>query len=90
MVLAKWLETEPRVLLLHEPTHGVDVGARQDIYRRIEATAARGVAVVVASSDYEELPAICDRVIVFRKGAPIVELEGQFDHDTITRYCFGG
>jgi ribose transport system ATP-binding protein len=90
MILAKWLETEPRVLLLHEPTHGVDVGARQDIYRRIEATAARGVAVVVASSDYEELPAICDRVIVFRKGAPVAELEGEFDHDTITRYCFGG
>jgi ribose transport system ATP-binding protein len=68
-LLAKWFQTEPRLLLLDEPTQGVDVGARQQIYELIRAAAAsRGMCVVCASSDYEQLATLCDRVIVFGRG----------------------
>jgi ribose transport system ATP-binding protein len=75
-VLARWLRTEPRVLLLDEPTQGVDVGAKAAIYRFVADTAASGTAVLVASSDPEELVHLCDRVIVLRAGAIVAELSG--------------
>jgi ribose transport system ATP-binding protein len=75
-VLARWLRTEPRVLLLDEPTQGVDVGAKAAIYRQISESAADGVAVLVASSDAEELVHLCDRVLVFRSGGVATELRG--------------
>jgi ribose transport system ATP-binding protein len=75
-VLARWLRTEPKVLLLDEPTQGVDVGAKAAIYRRIRTAADGGTAVVVASSDAEELVHLCDRVLVFRSGGIAVELRG--------------
>ena len=61
-VLAKWM-TEPRLLMLDEPTQGVDVGARQNLFAAVAHAAGRGVAVVVASTDYEQLAQICDRVV---------------------------
>ena len=75
-VLARWLRTDPRVLLLDDPTQGVDVGAKAAIYHEIRAAAERGMAVLVASSDSEELVHVCDRVLVFRSGAVAVELTG--------------
>ncbi len=75
-VLARWLRTEPRVLLLDEPTQGVDVGAKAAIYRQVRDAAERGVAVLVASSDAEELVHLCDRVLVFRSGSVAAELRG--------------
>ena len=75
-VLARWLRTEPKVLLLDEPTQGVDVGAKSSIYRTIAEVAASGVAVVLASSDAEELVNTCDRVLVFRGGMLAAELSG--------------
>lgn len=75
-VLARWLRTEPRVLLLDEPTQGVDVGAKASIYRQVRDAAERGVAVLVASSDAEELVHLCDRVLVFRSGSVAAELRG--------------
>ncbi len=75
-VLARWLRTEPRVLLLDEPTQGVDVGAKAAIYQQISDAAANGMAVLVASSDAEELVHLCDRVLVMRSGAVAVELSG--------------
>ena len=75
-VLARWLRTEPKVLLLDEPTQGVDVGAKAAIYRRIVESAAEGLAVLIASSDAEELVHLCDRVIVLRAGMASAELEG--------------
>jgi ribose transport system ATP-binding protein len=75
-VLARWLRTEPTVLLLDEPTQGVDVGAKAAIYRQIREATAGGMAVLVASSDAEELVHLCDRVLVFRSGTPAVELRG--------------
>ncbi len=75
-VMARWLRTEPKVLLLDEPTQGVDVGAKASIYQQVRHTADAGTAVLVASSDAEELAQLCDRVVVFRSGAAAVELRG--------------
>ena len=66
-LLAKWLQGQPRLLLLHEPTQGVDVGARQQIFAMIRAAAAGVASVVCASADYEQLGAICDRVLIFAR-----------------------
>lgn len=76
IVLAKWLRNTPRVLLLEEPTQGVDVGAQASIYALISRAARSGAAVLVSSSDTEELAAICDRVLVLRDGRVHVELSG--------------
>jgi ribose transport system ATP-binding protein len=67
VVLGKWLARQPRVLILDEPTRGVDVGARAEIYRHIAALAAGGIAVLVVSSDMEEVIGLCDRVLVMRE-----------------------
>ncbi len=77
VLVAKWLEANPRVLLLHEPTQGVDVGARAQIFARIRDVAAKGTSVVIASSEYEDLVHLCDRVIVFRNGRAISEVHGE-------------
>ncbi len=76
-VLARWLRTDPGVLLLDEPTQGVDIGAKAAIYRKIAEAAAEGVAVLVASSDAEELVHLCDRVLVMRAGMITNELFGE-------------
>jgi ribose transport system ATP-binding protein len=75
-VLARWMRTEPKVLLLDEPTQGVDIGAKAAIYEAIAQTAQAGTAVVVASSDAEELVHVCDRVLVLRAGMLAAELSG--------------
>jgi ribose transport system ATP-binding protein len=76
-LLAKWFQTEPRLLLLDEPTQGVDVGARQQIFELIRAGVdERGMHVLCASSDYEQLALLCDRVIVFGRGRVWRELVG--------------
>jgi ribose transport system ATP-binding protein len=77
VVLAKWFMTEPSVLLLHEPTYGIDVGTRQEVFRHIRGFTERGGAVLIASTEYEDLAKLCDRVIVFRDGRPVAELYGE-------------
>jgi ribose transport system ATP-binding protein len=74
LVLAKWLRCGPKVLLLDEPTQGVDVGAKAEIHRRVLAAKQDGAAVVVNSTDIDELDALCDRVLVFRRGRLAAEL----------------
>jgi ribose transport system ATP-binding protein len=74
-VLARWLSVEPRVLVLSEPTAGVDIGARNVIYEQLRQRAADGLSVLMASSDVEDLLASCDRVIVLRDGVIVAELE---------------
>jgi ribose transport system ATP-binding protein len=68
VLLAKWLRCGPAVFLLDEPTQGVDVGAKSEIYKHIVAAASGGAAVVITSSDVQELEALCNRVIVLRNG----------------------
>ena len=76
VVLAKWLRTSPTVLLLDEPTQGVDVGAKAEIYRALAAAAAEGLAIVLASSDAAELANVCDRVLVMHRGVIGSHLHG--------------
>jgi len=78
--LAKSIDSDPRVLILDEPTRGVDVSAKQDIYRYIHELAARGIACVVISSELEEVIGLCSRVLVMRAGRLAGELQG--DHIT--------
>ena len=76
IVMARAMLSEPAILVADEPTHGVDVGARAEIYRILRDVAARGVPVVVASSDTKELEGLCDRVIVMSRGQAVATLEG--------------
>jgi ABC-type sugar transport system ATPase subunit len=76
IVLAKWLRRGPRVLLLDEPTRGVDVGAKTEIYRLVTALAAEGMAVIMVSSDLPEVLGLSHRVLVCRAGAVAGELSG--------------
>ena len=73
VVLARWLMRECRVLLLDEPTRGVDVGARSEIYALVRRLAAQGVAVVVVSSEVEEVLGLADRVLVIAEGRVVHE-----------------
>lgn len=68
VVIARWMHRDPSVLLLDEPTQGVDIGARLEIHRLIEAAADNGTAALVVSSDFEELCLLCDRIVVMRSG----------------------
>jgi ABC-type sugar transport system ATPase subunit len=75
VALGKWLETPPKLLLLDEPTRGVDVGAREDIYGILEDLAAAGVAILFASSDLSEVLRLAHRIIVLRDGRVVGEID---------------
>jgi ribose transport system ATP-binding protein len=77
VVIAKWLMTEPRVVLLNDPTRGIDVGTKQEIYRLLREIADAGAAILFYSTDYEELIGCCDRVAVMYDGRIVRELEGE-------------
>jgi ribose transport system ATP-binding protein len=76
VVLARWMSRDTAVLVLDEPTQGVDVGARAEIHELIGQTAARGSAILAASADAEELARLCHRVLVMRGGRVTAQLEG--------------
>ena len=88
-LLAKWLQTGPRLLLLDEPTQGVDVGARQQIWDARDSIADTGTAILIGSTDYEQLAQICHRVLVFARGHVVAELTGQsLTKETIAEHCY--
>lgn len=76
VLLGRWLAANPKILLLDEPTRGVDVGAKNEIRKRILELAARGVSIIYVSLDFEELVHVCDRVLVISQGRLIDELSG--------------
>ncbi|MFA4926909.1 MAG: ATP-binding cassette domain-containing protein [Patulibacter sp.] len=76
VVLARAMLSEPRLILAEEPTQGVDAGARIEIYRILREAAARGIPVLVVSSDSLELEGLCDRIVVFSRGHAVSELAG--------------
>ena len=89
VVVAKWFETQPRVLLLHEPTQGVDVGARAQIFERLRDAVQDGMVVLYASAEWEDLAHLCDRVIVFRDGSVVTELRsGELTKERIAEQSF--
>ncbi len=77
VVIGRWLKREPRILILDEPTRGVDIGARAEIHRLIRGLVANGMAVLVISSEPDELPDLADRVIVMADGRIVSTLEGE-------------
>ncbi|MEM9048841.1 MAG: sugar ABC transporter ATP-binding protein [Pseudomonadota bacterium] len=88
-LVAKWLQVEPLLLLLDEPTQGVDVGARQDIWDALDRAAAGGSAILIGSTDYEQLAQICHRVIILARGRVVAELRGgALTKETIAEHCF--
>jgi ribose transport system ATP-binding protein len=90
VLLGKWLVGNPRLLVLHEPTQAVDVGARHDIINALREAAREGCGVIVSSVDAADLAVLCDRVIVFRDGQVAAELSGEMTADDIIHATFGG
>ncbi len=89
VLVARWMNRNPTLLLLDEPTQGVDVGTRQQISLALRGAAARGMSVLCASSDAEQLADICDRVIVFARGAICEEIEGgHISKESIAEACY--
>jgi ribose transport system ATP-binding protein len=88
-MLARWMRRHPRVLLLDEPTQGVDVGARAEIYALMQHAASEGAATIVVSSDPDELAVTCDRVVVLARGRVVNEVAGdQLDAERIERSTY--
>ncbi|MFP4427105.1 MAG: sugar ABC transporter ATP-binding protein [Spirochaetaceae bacterium] len=91
LLLARWLEIAPEVLILDEPTRGVDVGAKSEIYRIIGEIAQRGVAVIFISSELPEVVGLAQRVLVLREGHLVADLteKGDINQETIMAYATG-
>jgi ribose transport system ATP-binding protein len=88
-LMAKWLQIQPQVLLLDEPTQGVDVGARQQIWDSLDATTRTGACIVISSTDYEQLASVCHRVLIFSQGQIVAELSGaSLTKDMIAEHCY--
>ncbi len=77
VIMGKWMRLGPKVMLFEEPTQGVDVGAKAEIYRQFAEASASGSALVVSSADVDELVAVCHRVLVLRHGRIVEELTGR-------------
>ena len=89
-MFAKWLFRTPQVLIIDEPTRGVDVGAKHAIYRIIDSLARTGIGVLLISSEIEEVLGLCDRVLVMRNGRLVDEFDGaKANKDVVLRAAFG-
>lgn len=91
VVIGKWAINNPSLFILDEPTRGIDVGAKYDVYTIINQLAEQGAAVLVISSELEELIGMCDRILVMRSGEIAANVErSQFDREQILKYALGG
>lgn len=89
VLIARWMNRSPTLLLLDEPTQGVDVGTRQQIFAALRKAAADGMSIICASSEAEQLAEICDRVLVFAKGRICNEISGdRLTKDEISQACY--
>ena len=90
VLIARWMKRQPMLLLLDEPTQGVDVGTRDNIFKALKLAASKGMSIVCASTDAEQLAEICDRVLVFARGRIVEEITGgDVSKDNITEACYG-
>jgi ribose transport system ATP-binding protein len=88
-ILARWLVREPAVLLLDEPTQGVDIGARAEIYQLVRSAVTGGAGAIVVSSDFEELAHVCDRVLVLADGQIVAHVSGdELDPHHLTELAY--
>lgn len=91
VVIAKWLATDPKLLILDEPTRGVDVGARAEIYALMDRLAQRGVAILMISSDLPEILNMSDRVLVMCRGRVVADLaKGELSQELVMYHATGG
>lgn len=81
VVIAKWLATNPKILIIDEPTNGIDVGAKREIHQLLRELASKGMGIIMVSSELPEVLAISDRVLVMRRG----RITGTFDGDNVTQ-----
>ncbi|MCY4303825.1 MAG: sugar ABC transporter ATP-binding protein [Aestuariivita sp.] len=89
VLLGKWLETAPQIIILDEPTVGVDVGAKNDIYRAMQELKAKGAAILVVSSDVEEVQLIADRITIMSKGRIVQEMAPDCSHEELVEQISG-
>jgi ribose transport system ATP-binding protein len=91
VVLAKWLYADAKIIIFDEPTRGIDIGAKEEIYKLMVELAKEGKCILMVSSDMLELIAMCNRVIVMRQGKIVAELEGeQISEESILTHSIGG
>ena len=91
VVLSKWLMNDPRIIIFDEPTRGIDVGAKREIYEIINELATKGNVIIVVSSDLEEIMGISDRILVMHEGVISGEVQREnFSQHLITEYAVGG
>ena len=90
VVLSKWLTSDPDILIMDEPTRGIDIKSKMEIYKLIRQSADNGASVVIVSSEISETMGLADRIYVMREGVMVGELSAEsFDHDTIMHMMFG-
>jgi ABC-type sugar transport system ATPase subunit len=90
VVLARWLASRCKMIILDEPTRGVDVGAKVEIYSLIDQLARQGVGILIVSSDIPEVVGLCDRILVMRNGIVVGELYGDSQcEENILRLALG-
>ena len=77
VVVAKWLSTKPKVLIIDEPTNGIDVGAKREIHQLLRSLADDGIGIIMVSSELPEVLAISDRILVMRQGRIVAEFDGK-------------
>jgi len=90
VLMARWLETKPQLLLLDEPTQGVDVGVRREIFRRLVEAARAGTTIFYATTETQDLAELCHRVLVFRDGNVVAAVTGDdVTEENISKLCWG-
>jgi ribose transport system ATP-binding protein len=90
VVISKWLSSDADILILDEPTKGVDVGAKAEIYRVLEDLIEKGKSIILVSSELTEIIGMCDRVVVMREGKKVTELEkAELSEEIILQYAMG-
>lgn len=89
VVLARWMNQRPKIIVLNDPTAAVDVGSRREIHRRLREAASQGVSVVIITSDLEEVEQVCDRAVVIRAGKVAADLRDEHVNiNEMTRYAY--
>jgi ABC-type sugar transport system ATPase subunit len=90
VVIGKWLLSNPKIFIMDEPTRGIDVGAKYEVYSIMNEHAAKGAGILFISSELDELIGMCDRILVMRNGELTGEFDKkEFDEELIIRAAFG-
>lgn len=90
VVVARWLQTEPEILIMDEPTRGIDVGAKAEIYSIMNDLVADGMAIIMVSSELNEIINMCDKLMIMNEGKIVAELDkSEFVQDKILHYALG-